>query len=356
MPQNLCTNCFRNCDPIVTDRCIEYTGPTIACLGICTGDTLYAVEAAIAEKLCAAINGTGIDLSDVEITCEFLTDILGDNDPTLVGLMNMLIEATCTLKELIDDINAIIGATYTFDTACLTGTLTTRDDIIQAVITKLCSVDVRVTAIEADYVKNSDLCTLVQACLSGGGGGGTPSTQYKLRMVPNCPIPYIGPLSNFDNTGKGLAAFNFEDVYLMNGLNGTPDWRGRSPIGAINNVPGGTLDAAVDPTLPANAGLNYNLNQKVGASSVTLSTTQMPAHTHGISDPGHNHSTVVPHGYTYTGGPNSSVAGNGANSQQNFSYTSTTSITGLIAQSAGGSQSHTNIHCSIACYYIVYLV
>jgi len=342
-----CVDCFRNCDLIPSDRCVEYTGPDVACLGICTGDTLYEVEAAIAEKLCAAIDGTGIDLSDVNITCTFLTNILGNNSPTLVGLMNMLVEASCTLKELIDAINITIGATYVFDTACLTGTLTTRDDIIQAVITKLCAVDVRVAAIEADYVKNSDLCTLVQACLVGGGG--TPSTQYNLRMVPNCPIPYIGPLSNFDNTGAGLSAFNFDKVYLMNGLNGTQDWRGRSPIGAINNVPGGTLDAAVDPSLPANAGLNYSLNTKVGASSVTLSVNQMPAHTHGVNDPGHKHSSAFVQQSRPCGSACTPVIepGSGINT--------TTAITGITLQSAGGNQPHTNLQPSIACYYIVYI-
>lgn len=343
-----CNDCFRNCDIIPTDRCVEYTGPTIACLGICTGDTLYQVEAAIAEKLCAALDGTGIDLSNVDITCEFLTTILGNNSPTLVGLMNMLIEATCTLKELIDQINAQINSIYVFDTACLTGTLNNRDQILQAVITKLCADSVRISAIEADYVKSSQLCTLVQACIAGSGGG-TPSNQMNLRMVPNCPIPYIGPLSNFDNTGKGLTAFGFDKIYLMNGLNGTQDWRGRSPIGAINNVPGGTLDAAVDPSLPANAGLNYNLNQKVGASSVTLSPTQMPAHTHGVNDPGHRHSSPFSQQTRPCGSSCTPVIepGNGINT--------TVAVTGITLQSAGGGQAHTNLQPSVACYYIVYI-
>lgn len=343
-----CTDCFRNCDIIPPDRCVEYTGPNIACLDICTGDTLYQVEAAIAEKLCAAINGTGIDLSDVEVTCEFLTDILGDDDQTLVNLMTMLITASCTLRELIQALDDQINAPYSFNIECLTGSPATRDEIIQALITKACVDSDRIAAIEADYVKNSDLCTLVQACISGGGGGGG-STQFKLRMVPYAPIPYIGPLSNFDNTGAGLAANNFEDIYLMNGLNGTQDWRGRSPIGAINNVPGGTLDSAVDPSLPANAGLNYNLNQKVGASSVTLSATQMPAHTHGVNDPGHRHQITG-----YVGGGTATFSAGTGNFWYQNPYTSS-ATTGISLQTAGNSQPHTNLQPSIACYYIVYI-
>lgn len=347
-----CVDCFRNCPDIISDRCVKYTGPDITCLGICTGDSLYEFEAEVAEKLCAAIDGTGIDLSSVDVSCEFLTDILGEEDQTLVNLMQMLITASCTLKELIDEINAQLAEQYVFNTLCLENlpTSPTKDDIIQAAINKICAIDARLLIIENDYVKNSDLCTLVTACLSGGGGGGgTPSSQYKDRMVPYAPIPYIGPLSNFDNTGIGLSANGFDKVYLMNGLNGTQDWRGRSPIGAINNVPGGTLDSAVDPSLPANAGLNYNLNQKVGASSVTLSVIQMPAHTHGVNDPGHKHQITG-----YVGGGTSEFAAGTGNFWYRNPYTST-STTGITLQSAGAGQPHTNLQPSIACYYIVHI-
>ncbi len=342
-----CNDCFRNCDNgIISDRCVEYTGNDITCLGICKGDSLYELEVAIVEKLCAAIDGTGIDLSDVNISCAFLTDILGNLDPTLTNLMQMLVTASCSLRALIQSLQDQIDETYVFDIACLTGlsSTPTRDEIIQALITKLCSVDVRVTNIENDYVKNSDLCGLVTACL-----GGQP-TQYNSRMVPNCPIPYVGSLSNFDNTGKGLTANGFDKIYLMNGLNGTQDWRGRSPIGAINNVPGGALDAAVDPTLPANAGLNYNLNQKVGASSVILTAAQMPSHTHIVSDPGHRHS-VQEYAGTNTAGEHIFSPVTGAAS----GTTTGISITGITNNSSGGSQAHTNLSPMIACYFIVYV-
>lgn len=341
---NNCADCFRNCDPIISDRCVEYTGPDITCLGICNGDTLYQVEAQIAEKLCAAMDGTGINLSEVDITCSFLTDILGTLDPTLLNLMQMLVTASCTLKELIDEINDQINDTYVFDTACLTGTLTTRDDIIQAVITKLCTDSARIAAIEADYVTNTNLCTLVQACITGG------TSDYNLRMVPYVAYPYFGPLSNFDNTGAGLAAFGFDKVYLMNGLNGTQDGRGRSFIGAINNVPGAALDPAVDPTLPANAGLNYSLNQKVGASRETLDITKIPAHSHGVTDPGHTH-TVQSYAGTSSSTPHivspTNSSGGGTSTSPK--------VTGISIQSTGGSQPHNNLQPSLACYYITYI-
>ena len=341
-----CQDCLRNCDLVLPDRCVEYTGDDIACLGICKGDTLYEFEVAIAEKVCALLEGEGIDLSSITLPCEFLTDIQGTDAQTLISLINTLATAACTLKELVDAINAQLDITFSYDTACLTGlpTAPTRDDILQATILKLCADDVRITAIEADYVKNSDLCTLVTACLAGGGGGG--AIEYKDRMVPYSILPYNGPLSNFDNTGKGLAAFGFDKIYLMNGLNSTQDWRGRSPIGAINNVPGGTLDAAVDPSIPANAGLNYNLNQKIGASSVTLAITQIPAHSHPISDPGHRH--------TFPGVASDGRGADGSKHATPSTLQTNTSLTGITVGSSGGSQSHTNLQPNIACYYITY--
>lgn len=349
-----CQDCFRNCDVVTSDRCVEYTGADIACLGICKGDTLYEFEVAIAEQVCALLIGHNIDLSEVTLPCTFLTSIQGTADKNLINILNTLATATCSLKTLIDEINAQLDITFSYNTACLTGlpTAPTRDDILQATILKVCADSARIAAIEADYVTNANLCTLVQACIGsggGGGGGGGTSTQFKDRMVPNCPIPYIGPLSNFDNTGKGLSANGFDKIYLMNGLNNTPDWRGRSPIGAINNVPGGVLDSVVDPSIPQNAGNNYNLSQKVGQASVTLTNPQVPAHTHQVIDPGHRHHIT---GYI-GGGTYQFSSGSG-----NFWFKdpdTAIATTGISLGSSGGNQPHTNLQPSIGTYFIIYL-
>ena len=46
-----CKDCFNNCDKPTSDKCVKYTGPEIEFLGICTGDPLSELEAAIIEKL-----------------------------------------------------------------------------------------------------------------------------------------------------------------------------------------------------------------------------------------------------------------------------------------------------------------
>lgn len=342
-----CIDCLEKCNGIVTpDKCIQYTGEGSEVLGICQGDSLFEVEEIIIDTLESLLNGTGIVIGGLNTTCTLISNILGSQATTAPVLFQTLITAACSLQSQVTLLNAQVNNGYAFNTSCLSGVTanSTRDQILQATITKTCENTTAIAAIAADYVKDSDLCTKVAACLAGG-----PSVNYNTRMVPYAPIPYVGSLSNFDNTGKGLTAFGFDKVYLMNGLNGTQDWRGRSPIGAIQNVPGGALDSAVDPTLPQNAGTNYVLNQKVGASSVTLTVPQIPSHTHSVLDPGHKHRIT---GYV-GGGSNSFSSGTG-----NYWYLNPDTelaVTNIAVGAAGGGLSHTNLQPSIACYYIVYI-
>jgi len=171
-------------------------------------------------------------------------------------------------------------------------------------------------------------------------------------MVPYVAYEYYGPLSNFNSTGIGLSANSFEKVYLCNGLNGTPDKRGRVAVGAIANVPGGTLDAAVDPTLPANAGKNWTLFQKIGASSVTLNTSQLPAHTHSIIDPGHDHLIPTTNSGTASAGGDP-VRGTLLGSANGRKVVKST--TGIVIESTGSTTPHDNMQPSIGAYFIMYI-
>ena len=71
--------------------------------------------------------------------------------------------------------------------------------------------------------------------------------------------------------------------YLCNGSNSTPDLRNKFIVGA-------------------GSGSNYSVGNTGGANSVTLSTSQIPAHSHttsnhshnaSVSDPGHGHSMSI---------------------------------------------------------------
>ena len=372
-----CSNCFNGCAEIVSDQCVRYTGVDVPLLGIQHGDSLSYVEQALITFLTAALDGTGIKPTiDPDIICELVQQYLPDcEDLNATNLFIALIKAACDLQEQIDAIVAdiaVIEAPYTVD--CLDGVTPTSGthNILQAVITKLCTLiddfDAFVIDVETNYVKKSELCALVAACTPA------PVVQYKDRMVPYTVVEYYGSLSNFDGAGIGIPANGFEDIYLCNGANGTPDKRGRIPVGAIQAVPGGgALNPAVDPGIAGNP--NYALNTTTGANTITLTSAQIPSHTHTavttFVDPGHTHFIANP-GDTSTLLDSTHTAAAGHSTGGNLGYdlvntTGTTATVGLtdVKQTGifvgvandptGGGQSHNNIPPVLACYYIMYI-
>jgi microcystin-dependent protein len=201
-------------------------------------------------------------------------------------------------------------------------------------------------------------------------------------MIPFVAYEYYGSLSNFDGTGAGIPANGFNDVYLCNGLNGTPDKRGRVAVGAIASVPpvGIGLDPAVNPAFAGNP--NYALSGTAGANTVTLITSQLPLHTHNAtvvaSGTVGNHTHIVMGG----SGPGSSPAPNAlevaanekadggnasykmsvATSQVHNSGITSASGAGAVSLSVavsnsdtGSGEAHSNIQPVIAAYYIMYI-
>ena len=152
-------------------------------------------------------------------------------------------------------------------------------------------------------------------------------------------------------------------MYLCNGLNGTPDKRGRVAVGAINGVPGAPLDAAVNP---ANAGNpNYSLYTTSGSNTITLTTPQLPAHSHvalanttvTLNDPGHTHAI----GQSGVTGGSGTIAVGNTSPKDIQAVTSTTGITvdstntDVTIQTTGSGSAHPNIQPVIGAYYIMYI-
>lgn len=356
-----CRDCLQNCQEIVSDQCVQYTGPEIPLLGICPGDQLSVVEAAIIEKILTFIDGTGITPADIDIDCDFLEDIIGTLPRDLNNILQMLVTASCTLRELITEVEEQISSNPTFNPGCLTGLPAnpTRDDILQATVSLVCSLKTTVDAFPTTYVSLNDLTTLVTQIFNDINTGGG-DTQYNRFMIPFVAYEYYGPLSNFDSSGAGISSLNFDKIYICNGSNGTPDKRGRVTVGVISGVPGGALDAAVDPAVNPN-NPNWFFKQKFGVTYHALSVPEMPSHTHVLVDPGHKHNILG-----QTGGDNNDnsntqrfAGGDKLPTESGFFFTNTvacqTATTGITMNAAGGSQPHINIQPSIAAYYIMYI-
>jgi microcystin-dependent protein len=360
-----CESCYNGCVVVTPDECVRYTGLDVPALGIYTGDTLKHVEQMITDKLVPLLTGTGdaITLASPDV-CTLITGYL------TAGLthnsqdwIKALAKGECDLQAqvlAIDSILATLNADYSI--GCLSGVTASSDthDIVQAIITNLCATAAGLTALELDvstnYVKLADLNTLIQAYLDSQAGN---VTQQYQKMVPYTAVEYYGPLTNFDGTGAGKNNLGWNKVYLCNGLNGTPDKRGRVGVGAIVNVPGGPLNTAVDPIYVSNP--NYAINDTIGANAITLTTNQIPSHTHIaeatsiVTDPGHTHTfNYLPKG----GGDGSNVYGSEYGSSTKAVSTTTTGITvttNITNNNTGGGNSHANIQPVLACYYIMYI-
>ena len=361
-----CESCYNGCVQTVSDECVRYTGINYAALGVETGDNLVSVEQAIMNALVPLLDGTGdaITLSAGDV-CALVTGYLTAGlTHTSREWIIALSKGECNLQAqivAIDNTLAILNANYTI--GCLTGVTASSDthDILQAVITKLCTTVADLAALTLDvdtnYVKLADLDALIAAYIASQSGGG--SNQQYLKMVPYVAYEYYGSLTNFDGTGAGLNSAGFYKVYLCNGLNGTPDRRGRVGVGAIQNVPGAPLDAAVNPANPGNP--NYAIFNTAGANTVTLITSQMPSHSHGATATSIGTISPNPHSHSYAGVQAPSGQGDGSRTSVPLTRdTSSVSLTVDITTSVtnantGGGAAHANIQPVIAAYYIMYI-
>ena len=373
-----CQNCYNGCTDIISDKCTKYTGNNIPELGIENGDSLFSVQQSIFSFLLSVIDGTSIKPEiNQEFICEKISQYLGEQELTLPNIINAILQTACDLQTQVTNVkNSVdtINTAYTLN--CVSGVTdnTNTHEVLQAVITKLCSVNTALTAlslnVSTNYVKLSELDNLIAAYLSGD------STSIKLynKMIPYTVVEFYGNITGkFDATGAGLG--DWEKIYLCNGNNGTPDKRGRVSVGTTTGMGGGTLDVAVDPSNPGNP--NYSLGTKYGSCMVSLNITQIPSHSHtatnAVIDSGHFHHLSTVSGQTSKPAlsPNSYLASvNNEGNDGNYvlggtlealpsvgkSSTSTTNISVQTSLSnIGGGLGHNNVQPSIGCYYIMYI-
>jgi microcystin-dependent protein len=117
--------------------------------------------------------------------------------------------------------------------------------------------------------------------------------------------------------------------YLCDGSNGTPDLRDRFIIGA---------------------GSSYAVNATGGVSSVTLTTSNMPAHTHTVTDPTHVHAQ----GGTALNVASGNYVQGGASNQIPYATTNTAAAsTGITINTAGSGTSFSILNPYYALAYIM---
>lgn len=132
---------------------------------------------------------------------------------------------------------------------------------------------------------------------------------------------------------------------LCNGANGTPDLRNRFIMGAGSSYN------------PGNIGGSTSHSHAITVAGTSLTVSQIPSHTHSVSDPGHTHGVYdAGHAHTFNmgqwgvaGGVLSPAADDGPISNPNFSTSVSgtgisiyAALTGIAIGSAGSGASHTH--------------
>lgn len=291
-----CLDCYGGCTEITSDQCVKYTGNDIVFLDITNGMPLSEVVEKITEFLTTVVDGTAIIPELPVPICELVQGYLPSSDATVVDVISALIKSICDIQEQADDLTTTVDAIeadYTID--CLDGVTASSGthSILQAAITKICSIEQNVIAFYAllsDYATLEQVDTAINDAIAGSG-----STLHYLKMVPYTAVEYYGDLmGNFDITGAGMG--DWINIYLCNGENGTPDKRGWIPIGSTNMGQGPYLNSETDPS--SGSGYTYTVTSPIstttaGKNSVVLTIPQLPIHTHTAistpTDPGHKH-------------------------------------------------------------------
>jgi microcystin-dependent protein len=367
-----CNGCFNGCVDITSDQCVKYTGDPIVAFGIETGMPMSEVTEKITEYLLEVLEGTGVEPTLPAVICDLVHDYLPEGDATLNDVIEALINAACDLQTQVDGLSTILdGIEASYTIGCLTGVTAASGthNILQAVITKLCFVADQVTALQAalsQYQKIADLCDDVADCIAL-----TNSTKYYHKMIPYTAVEYYGPTDNFNINGVGQG--DWEQIYLCNGLNGTPDKKGRLPVGATTM--GGTFNNTINPnppfSNPAYTVPSFSLPDVNGSNTVVLTHATIPAHLHlatsTVVDNGHHHVFCGTGGvgvYSVKGSRIGIATTSGGNTVTDY-YTNKTDgtinlqTTGVTVSTQldplGGGLAHNNIPPVMATYYIMFI-
>ena len=174
-----------------------------------------------------------------------------------------------------------------------------------------CGIDVSGGNIYTDTPENTDISNIV------------PTTKWVSDYVSSTTNVPIGGIIMWAGTTIPVS------WALCDGTNGTPNLSGRFILGYDSGT--------------------YNLNDIGGFSSITLTVDEIPAHSHSVVDPGHNHNYNVTSDAENVSGDGSKSAA--LNELNNFETSNNT--TGISLTQTGGGNSHENMPPYYVLAYII---
>lgn len=177
---------------------------------------------------------------------------------------------------------------------------------------------------------------------------------FEFRDSECAPVTPIGSIVMFPANeqpdgwficdGQELSRTDYAALFTLIGTNygpgdGTdtfniPNWGDLSPMGV-----GSTIVTGVGGT--------------AGTATETLTTPQIPSHTHSISDPGHSH-RIPKASATVNAAVNTSTPNARTDTAATPTMTTDPAFTGASITATGGGGAHNNIHPVMGTYFLIY--
>jgi microcystin-dependent protein len=176
-----------------------------------------------------------------------------------------------------------------------------------------------------------------------------------LRVPAGCVMPFAGttpPDGWLLCYGQAVSRTGYSDLFAAIGTTygagdgsttfNLPDLRGRVAAGK-DDMGGSAAGRLTSPVSGATLGASG------GEQSHMLSTAEIPAHSHGVNDPGHAHS----YGAGQTPSPFTPRGTNGDGTNFNNNPATNGAFTGISIQNAGGGGAHNNTQPTIVLNHII---
>jgi hypothetical protein len=150
----------------ISSNCVIWQGPDIPCLSLCKGDTVSEVVAKLGEKLCDVLDDCCIDIATLNLACLNL----GSTPASYTALIQALVTKICSLQTQISAISIPAAANLTCSVAaCLQaaagGATLGVVSYAQLLGTRLCTLESTVTTLQGSVVSNGNSITSINNTL-----------------------------------------------------------------------------------------------------------------------------------------------------------------------------------------------
>lgn len=174
----------------ISSNCVIWQGPNIACIDLCTGDTVSEVVAKLAEKLCDIISGVQSepDLSGFDLKCALPS---GTAPSTLKDNLQAIVDYICALPSggsgitTLPNINLCTNLQYDDPATGAKVTSLPLDQYALLVGNKVCDILDSIITINNTLTSLGDRITILENCVLPCSSGSVNEAQ----IISQCVVP-----------------------------------------------------------------------------------------------------------------------------------------------------------------------